>query len=91
MRSFARRAHQEERNNVCPTCLVTPVLTASCYAAEDAGLVAALTKISAHIGNPKKFGKAAPLLRQLFAEGKLSGAHGDLAFEAGSYPTPRGA
>ena len=44
-------------------------------------MAVALGKISAHIGNPKKFLKAAPLLRQLFTEGKLSGAHGDLVFE----------
>jgi len=41
----------------------------------------ALAKISVHIANPKKFVKASALLRQLFAEGKLSGAHGDLVFE----------
>lgn len=45
---------------------------------------AALQKIAAHISNPKKFAKASALLRQLFSEGKLSGAHGELAFEVSS-------
>ena len=49
--------------------------------AENDSIATALRKIRGHIGNQKKFLKAAPLLRQLFVEEKLSGAHGDLAFE----------
>lgn len=40
-----------------------------------------LLKLSTHIGNLKKFLKASALLRQLFTEGKLSGAHGELVFQ----------
>lgn len=51
------------------------------HCADDDGMATALRKISTHIGNLKKFLKASALLSQLFTEGKLSGAHGDLVFQ----------
>ena len=48
---------------------------------DDDGMANVLRKLSAHIGNLKKFLKASALLRQLFIENKLSGAHGDLVFQ----------
>jgi hypothetical protein len=41
----------------------------------------ALEKIISHIGNPKKFKKASPLLRQLLSQGVLTAAHSNLLFE----------
>jgi len=60
---------------------VAPLPPAKRQKTDDGGMGIALAKISVHIANPKKFTKASALLRQLFSEGKLSGAHGDLAFE----------
>jgi len=42
----------------------------------------ALSKLIAHVGNPAKFPKAAPLLRQLLEGESLSKEHRPLAFEA---------
>ena len=64
----------------CLLCDYSFMLTKLSHAENDS-IAIALRKICGHIGNQKKFLKAAPLLRQLFAEEKLSGAHGDLAFE----------
>jgi len=49
----------------------------------DPQLAAALARIAAHIGNPKKFRRAAVLLRELLASGQLQRqTHGRLAFAA---------
>lgn len=44
-------------------------------------VAAALEKIISHIGNPKKFKKASPLLRQLLSQGSVHKAHASLLFE----------
>ena len=49
----------------------------------DPQMAAALARIGAHIGNAKKFRKAAALLRELLASGQLQRqAHGQLTFAA---------
>jgi hypothetical protein len=42
----------------------------------------ALKKLATHLGNPKKFRKAAPLLRQLLMDNKVDKSHAGLLFEA---------
>lgn len=42
---------------------------------------AALLRLAQHIGHPKKFAKASPLLRELLVGGKLQEQHGRLLFE----------
>ncbi|KAF5837027.1 hypothetical protein DUNSADRAFT_4952 [Dunaliella salina] len=48
----------------------------------SAQVTMALTKLIAHVGNPAKFPKAAPLLRQLLEGESLTKEHRPLAFEA---------
>jgi hypothetical protein len=43
---------------------------------------AALRRLATHIGNPSKFAKAAPLLRQLLEGGTLQPSHRRTAFDA---------
>lgn len=51
-------------------------------AAAHAQLTAAIRKIASHIGSPKKFVKAAALLKKLLEEGNVEAAHGRDVFEA---------
>jgi hypothetical protein len=44
-------------------------------------VAAALQKIITHISNPRRFKKAAPLLRQLLGQGIVTKAHAGLLFE----------